>query len=179
MSDILLFGNFFISHAPLLHIISIYYSISFLLYMILQKLVYSDGHIHLVSRSTHTVHTPGVDLFTGLDTNSPKSHGQEPQMFTLDDLESLDGEDVIYHAVSTNKAPKTKSEQTPLQKILFYVSLASLFCCETFLTIMLIHRVRSPWIITIPLSIFVILGIFFLLRTRLSISQSEFLRKIL
>lgn len=179
MSDLFLFYNFFISHAPVIHLISIYYSLSFLLYIILQKLVYSDAHIHLISRSTHTILTPGVDVFTGLDKNGARSSGQEPQMFSLEDLESLDGSDILYQAVTTSKTTKVTNERTPLQKLIFYTILGLIFFTEILVTIMLVYRVRSIRIIIVPISIFIIIGIFFLLRTRLSNFQSEFLRKVL
>jgi len=127
----------------------------------------------------HTVLTPGVDMFTGLDTNGIRSIGQDPQMFSSEDIESIEGSDIIYQAVTTNKPSKLTTEDTPMKKILWYLTLGCIFCIETIATIILIYHVRSPWIIIVPISIPIILGIFFLLRTRLSVSQKENLKQIL
>jgi len=100
-------------------------------------------------------------------------------MFSVDELESMDGSDVIYQAVTTNKSPNPIPKQTPIQKFLWYTTLGCAFCIEILVTIILIYRVRSLWIIIVPISIPIILGIFFLLRTKLGVLQTEYLRKIL
>ncbi len=178
-SDLLFFSIFFLNRAPIIHLIAIYYSFSFLLFIYLQSQVYSDEHIHLISRSAHTVLTPGVDIFTGLDINGTRSTGEDPQMFSNDDVQSMDGSDIIYQAVTTNKSPKSPNEKTPLEKFLWYGTLACIFCIEAIVTIVLVYRVGSPWIIFVPLSIPIILGIFFLLRTKLGVLYLETLRKML
>jgi hypothetical protein len=179
MSDLLLFLGFPINRTPPIYLISIYYSFSFFLYICFQNLVYSDAHIHLISRSEHTVLTPGVDIFTGLDVDGKKSSGNDPQMFAVEDLEPMNVLDVIYQPLTTNKSSQLTPDQTPAQLFVWYAISTCIFCIETFITIMLIYRIGSPWIIFVPLSILLILGIFYLLRTRLGTLETETLRKIL
>ncbi len=175
----MLFLGFPIDRTPPIYLISIYYSFSFFLYICFQNLVYSDAHIYRISRSEHTVLTPGVDIFTGLDVNSKRSNGEDPQMFPVDDLESMNGIDVIYQPVTTNKSSQLQDESTLVQRFVWYAISTCIFCLEAFMIIMLSYRIGSPWIIFAPLSILLILGIFHLLRTRLDTLQSEALRKIL
>jgi hypothetical protein len=179
MSDTLLFASFYTFNDRYIYLITSYYAFSFFLFIYLQSIVYADSHIHLISRSAHTVLTPGVDLYTGLDSNGSRSSGQEPQMFSIDDLEAGDGTDVVYQPVTSNKPSQPPAEQTPMKRIVWYATLASIFSIETVLTIMLIYRAWPAWIILVPISIPAILGIFFLLRTKLNIMQTENLRKIL
>ncbi|CAF0841726.1 unnamed protein product [Rotaria sordida] len=162
-----------------LAMITSYYAFSFFLFMYLQSIVYSDSHIHLISRSAHTVLTPGVDIFTGLDANGARSTGQEPQMFSIDDLEPTDGTDVVYQPVTSNKPSQPIAEQTPMKRAVWYATLASIAGIEIVLTIMLVLRAWTPWIILVPVSIPALLGIFFLLRTKLNVLQTEQLRRIL
>jgi hypothetical protein len=100
-------------------------------------------------------------------------------MFSVDELESMDGSDIIYQAVTTNKSPNPIPEKTPIHKFVWYATLGCLFCIEIIITILLIYRVRSLWIIIVPISIPIIFSIFFLLRTKLGVLQTEYLRKIL
>jgi hypothetical protein len=162
-----------------IYLIFTYYSLTFSLFIYLQRMFYKDAHIHLISRSAHTIHTAGVDVFTGLDADGARSSGQEPQMFAIDDSELMNGIDIVYEPVTTNKSSKFTIEQTPLERFVWYTSLGFIFTLEILCTIILIYRAWSAWIICIPLSIPVILGIFFLLRTKLSVLQTEILRKIL
>jgi hypothetical protein len=179
MSDTLLFAWSYTVNANYLYLVTYYYAFSFTLFVYLQSIVYADSHIHLISRSAHTVLTPGVDIYTGLDANGARSSGQEPQMFSIDDLETGDGTDVVYQPVTSTKPSQPPVEQTPMKRFVWYATLASIVGIEIVLTIMLVVRAWSPWIVFVPLSIPVILGIFFLLRTRLNVIQTENLRKIL
>ncbi|CAF2389913.1 unnamed protein product [Rotaria sp. Silwood2] len=179
MSDIFLFSITIVNHSQLLILIAIYYSFSFFLFIILQTMIYNDEHIHLISRSAHAVLTPGVDIFTGLDINGVRSRGQDPEMFSIEDFEPMDGMNIIYLPVTTNKPSKQTVKQTSMEKFLGYAKLGCIFVIETIVTIILLYYVWSLWIIFIPISLLVIFGIFFLLRTRLSASQTENLKKIL
>lgn len=179
MSDIFLYFNISKNHIPSIHLISIYYSLSFYLFIYLQCIIYTDAHIHIISRSEHTVLTPGVDIFTGLDTNGIRSAGEDPQLFSIEDLESIDGNDIIYQSVITNKPSIKTTEQIQTKRCIWYIKLGWICCIEIISTIILIYHIRSLWIIFVPISIPVIFGIFFLLRTKLSVLQTESLRKIL
>ncbi|CAF3565322.1 unnamed protein product [Rotaria sordida] len=179
MSDTLLFASFYKTNERYFYLVTCYYAFSFFLFMYLQSIVYSDSHIHLISRSAHTVLTPGVDIFTGLDANGARSTGQEPQMFSIDDLEPTDGTDVVYQPVTSNKPSQPIAEQTPMKRAVWYATLASIAGIEIVLTIMLVLRAWTPWIILVPVSIPALLGIFFLLRTKLNVLQTEQLRRIL
>ncbi|CAF3481827.1 unnamed protein product [Rotaria sordida] len=179
MSDTLLFASFYKTNERYFYLVTSYYAFSFFLFMYLQSIVYSDSHIHLISRSAHTVLTPGVDIFTGLDANGARSTGQEPQMFSIDDLEPTDGTDVVYQPVTSNKPSQPIAEQTPMKRAVWYATLASIAGIEIVLTIMLVLRAWTPWIILVPVSIPALLGIFFLLRTKLNVLQTEQLRRIL
>lgn len=179
MSDTLLFASFYTYNERYFYLVASFYAFSFFLFMYLQSIVYADAHIHVISRSAHTVLTPGVDMYTGLDANGARSAGQDPQMFSIDDLEPADGTDVVYQPVTSNKTTAPRVEQTPLKRAIWYATLASIISIEVVLTIMLVVRAWSPWIILVPISIPAILGIFFLLRTKLNVLQIEYLRKIL
>jgi predicted RND superfamily exporter protein len=100
-------------------------------------------------------------------------------MFSIDEIESIDDSDIIYQAVTTNKSPDPTTEQISMKRFLWYTTVGCMFFIEALVTIILIYRVRSPWIMIVPISIPVVLGIFFLLRTKLSALQIECLRKIL
>lgn len=158
-----------------LYLITSYYSFSFLLHICFQYLIHNDAHIHSISRSTHTVLTPGVDIFTGLDANGKRSSGADPQMFSVEDADQMDDEDVIYQTVTTNKS----SEPSTRRKCLWYAPAGLIFALETLMTIVLIYRVASLWILFVPLSIVFILTIFYLIRTHFTPRQMEFLRQIL
>jgi hypothetical protein len=180
LSDTLLFASFYTVNARFVYLVTSYYGFSFFLFIYLQSIVYADAHIHLISRSAHTVLTPGVDIYTGLDANGTRASGQEPQMFSIDDLETPDGIDVVYQPVTADKSSSSMPvEQTPMKQFVRYATLASIFSIETILTIMLIYRAWSPWIIFVPISIPVVLGLFYLLRMKLNILQIENLRKVL
>ncbi len=179
MSDTLLFASFYTINERYAYLVTSYYAFSFFLFIYLQTLVYADSHIHLISRSAHTVLSPGVDVFTGLDANGVRSSGQEPQMFSIDDLEPGDSTDVVYQPVTSNKSSQPISEQPPMKRFVWYATLSSIVAIEIALTIMIVSRAWSPWIILLPISIPAILGIFFLLRTKLNVLQTEYLRKIL
>lgn len=179
MSDTLLFASFYAVNERYTYLVSSYYAFSFFLFIYLQSLVYADSNIHLISRSAHTVLTPGVDIFTGLDANGARSAGQDPQMFSIDDLEPADGTDIVYQPVTSNKPSQPISEQPPMKRIIWYATLGAIFGIEIVLTIMLVVRAWTPWIIFVPLSIPALLGVFFLLRTKLNIIQTENLRRIL
>ena len=179
MSDTLLFASFYTVNERFAYLIASYYAFSFFLFTYLQSVVYSDAHIHLISRSAHTVLTPGVDIYTGMDATGTRSSGDEPQMFSIDDLESPDGTDVVYQPVTSNKPSQSPMDQSPTKRIVWYATLASIFGIETALTIMLAYRTSTLWIIFVPLSIPVVLGFFYLLRMKLNIIQTEGLRKLL
>jgi hypothetical protein len=180
MSDTLLFAYFYkINENFTYYLVTSYYAFSFFLFMYLQSLVYSDSHIHLISRSAHTVMSPGVDIFTGLDANGARSTEQEPQMFSIDDLESGDGTDVVYQPVISNKPSQPINEQPPMKRIVWYATLATIVSIEIAVTAMVVLRASSPWIVLLIISIPVILGIFYLLRTKLNVLHTEYLRKIL
>lgn len=178
-SDGFLFFTLFMNQGQIIKLIAIYYSCSFNLFIWSQRLVLSDDHIHLISRSGHTVLTPGVDAFTGLDVNRSHDAGEDPQMFFMEDNEILDGIKAVYRPVTTNKEPKGKMPQTKLENIIWYIKIGLILCTEVALIIALVGYVWSLWIIMIPLTIFVILGIFFILRTRLNSSYLEILKAIL
>ena len=171
MSDILLFLDISKNHLPSINLISIYYSFSFYLFIYVQSIVYADAHIHIISRSEHTVLTPGVDIFTGLDTNI--------ELVSIGDGEPMDEDDIVYQSVIPNKSSLKTTEKIQMKRFVWYAILGWIFCIETICTVILIYHVRSPWIIFVPISIPFILGIFFLLRTKLSILQTETLRRIL
>ncbi|CAF1140136.1 unnamed protein product [Rotaria magnacalcarata] len=179
MSDTLLFASFYTVNERYPYLVTTYYAFSFFLFMYLQSIVYSDENVHLISRSAHTVLTPGFDVFTGPDSNGSRSLGQDPQMFSIDDLEPADGTDVVYQPVTSNKTSQPIAEQTPMKRAVWYATLASIIGIEIVLTIMLVVRAWSLWIILVPVSIPALLGVFFLLRTKLSVLQTEKLRKIL
>jgi hypothetical protein len=179
MSDTLLFARFYTLDQPYIYLVTSYYAFSFFLFMYLQSLVYADSHIHLISRSAHTVLAPGVEVFTGLDPNARQSPGHDPQMFSIDDLEPGDSTDVVYQPVTSNKTSQPLSEQTPMKRFVWYATLSSIVCIEIVLTVMIVTQVRSLWIILPPISIPIIIGIFSLLRTKLNVLQIEKLRKIL
>ncbi|CAF4616799.1 unnamed protein product, partial [Rotaria sp. Silwood2] len=153
MSDTLLFACFYTTNERYFYLVTSYYGFSFFLFIYLQSIVYADSHIHLISRSAHTVLTPGVDIFTGLDANGARSSGQDPQMFSIDDLEPSDGTDVVYQPVTSSKPSQASAEQTPMKRIVWYATLASIASIEVVLTIMLVMRAWSPWIIFVPISI--------------------------
>ncbi|CAF0717318.1 unnamed protein product [Adineta steineri] len=179
MSDTLLFASSYIFNENYFYLVTYYYAFSFFLFIYLQSIVYADSHIYLISRSAHTVLTPGVNLYTGLDATGARSSGQEPQMFSIDDLEPGDGTDVVYQPVTLNKPNEPIVEQTPMKRFVWYATLASIIGIEIVLTIMLILGAWSRWIVLVPISIPILLGIFFLLRTKLNVIQTENLRKIL
>jgi len=163
----------------IINLISIYYSLIFCLFISLQTIIYKDAHIHIISRSEHTVFTPGVDIFTGLDDKGIQNTGEDPQMFSVDDIESMHGSDVIYQSVTTNIPSNQTMEQTPMKRCVWYATLGWIFSFGIISTMMLFYHIRSLWIIFVPISVPVILGSFFLLRTKLSVLQTESLRKIL
>jgi hypothetical protein len=179
MSDTLLFASFYTVNENYTYLVTSYYAFSFFLFIYLQSLVYADSHIHLISRSAHTVLSPGVDIFTGLDANGTRSSGEDPQMFSIDDLEPGDSSDVVYQPVTSNKTSQPINTQPPMNRFVWYATLLSIVGIEIVLTIMIVVRAWSTWIILLPISIPVILGIFYLLRTKLNVLQTEFLRKIL
>ncbi|CAF0777207.1 unnamed protein product [Adineta ricciae] len=179
MSDTLFFASIYVSNENYFHLVLYYYAFSFFFYIYLQSIIHADSNIFIISRSAHTVLTPGVNLYTGLDATGVRSAGQEPQMFSIDDLETGDGTDVVYQPVTSTKPAVPTVEQTRMNQIVWYATLASIIAIEITLTIMLIVRAWSEWIILVPVSIPVVLGIFFLLRTRLSDFQKENLRKVL
>lgn len=179
MSDTLFFASAYTFNESYTQLVTYYYAFSFFLFIYLQSIVYADSHIYLISRSQHTVLTPGVNLYTGLDATGARATGQEPQMFSIDDLEGGDGTDVVYQPVTANKPGAPIAEQTPMKRFVWYATLASIIGIEIALTIMLVVRAWSAWIVLVPISIPVILGVFFLLRTRLTVVQTENLRKIL
>jgi len=179
MSDTLLFASFYTAKEHYIYLVTSYYAFSFFLFIYLQSLVYADSHIHLISRSAHTVLSPGVDIFTGLDTNGTRGSGEDPQMFSIDDLEQGEGTDVVYQPVTSNKSSQPISAQPPMNRFVWYATLSSIVGIEILLTIMIVVRASSLWIILLPIPIPVILGIFYLLRTKLNVLQTENLRKIL
>ena len=132
-----------------------------------------------MSRSAHTILTSGIDIFTGLDANGAKSTEQAPQMFSLEDMDSIDELDTMYKSATNNKSSVEAKERTPMQKIVWYATIGWIFCNETITTIVLVYHIGSLWIIFVPISILVILGIFFLLRTRLDVLQTENVKSIL
>jgi hypothetical protein len=81
--------------------------------------------------------------------------------------------------VTSGKSSQSPEDQTPTNRIIRFATLASIFSIETALTIMLVYRTRTAWIIFVPLSIPAVLGVFFLLRMKLNIIQAEGLRKLL
>jgi hypothetical protein len=100
-------------------------------------------------------------------------------MFSADDIESMNGSDIIYQSVTTNKPSNQTMEQTPMKRCVWYAKLGWIFSMGIISTFMLFYHIRSLWIIFVPISVPVILGSFFLLRTKLSVLQTESLRKIL
>jgi hypothetical protein len=179
MSDTLLFANFYTINERYLYLITTYYSLSFFLYIYIQSLIYADAHINLIYRSAHTVLAPGVDIFSGLESGAGRSPGQDPQMFSIDDLEQAEGTDVVYQPVTLNKPSQALNDQPPIKRVVWYATLASIVGIEIVLTIMISVRAWSPWIILVPVSIPAILGVFYLLRVRLNVLETESLRKIL
>ena len=179
MSDVLLFVSLPNARTTSIQLISIYYSLSFVLFVLLQNFVYYDEHIHLISRSAHTLLTPGVDLYTGIDVINSNKNAQESHTLPSYDVDQIDDEDIIYQKVTETKPLPTVAGQTLMQKFLWYAILACIFCIEAVATLILIYRVGSGWVIFVPLSIVFILGIFHVLRTKLPDSFSETLRKIL
>ncbi len=179
MGDMLLYFSISKNSIPIINLISIYYSLIFCLFISLQSITYKDAHIHIISRSEHTVFTPGVDIFTGLDDKGIQNTGEDPQMFSVDDIESMNGSDVIYQSVVTNKPSNETIEQTPMKICVWYATLGWIFCIGIVATTILFYHIRSLWIIFVPISVPVILGSFFLLRTKLRVLHAESLRKIL
>ncbi|CAF0781715.1 unnamed protein product [Rotaria sordida] len=179
MSDGFLFSITLANHSQLLKLIAVYYSFSLFLFIFLQTVIHNDEHIHLISRSTHAVLTPGVDIFTGLDINGVRSIEQDPQMFSIEDFELTNGMDIVYIPVTTNKSSIQTDEQTSMKKCVWHAKLGCIFVIEIIVTIILFGYIWSLWIIFVPISILVILGIFFLLRTRLSDLQTNHLKNIL
>ena len=179
MSDTLLFAYFYTINERYFYLVTTYYSITYFLFIYIQSLVYADAHINLIYRSAHTVLARGVDVFSGIESSGGRSSGQDPQMFSIDDPEQADGTDVIYQPVTSNKQSQALSDQPPIKRFVWYATLASIVGIEIVLTIMIVLRAWTPWIILVPVSIPAILGIFYLLRVRLSDVQSESLRKIL
>ena len=114
-------------------------------------------------------------MFTGLDVDGKRSSGDDPQMFSNGDLENMEEEDVVYQAVTIDKPSKP-----PVMKNYFLYGLSGLiFFLECVMTVILIYRIASPWAMVVPLSIFIVLVIFFFIRTRLNAEQTEILRKFL
>lgn len=175
LSDFFLFISLPENRSSIIPHISLYFSFSFLLYICYQHLIHHDAHIHLISRSAHTVLTPGVDMFTGLDVDGKRSSGDDPQMFSIEDGEPMDEEDVVYQAVTIRNPPKPRTTQT----CLLYGLAGMIFSLECLITMILIYRIASPWIIFAPLSIVLVLVIFYFIRTCLNPQQTEILRKIL
>jgi hypothetical protein len=179
MSETLFFAYTYTTKDRFVYLVTSYYAFSFFLFIYLQSLVYSDAHIHLISRSAHTILTPGVDIFTGLDANGARGSGQDPQMFSIDDIETPEGTDIVYQPVTAEKMSRSVIPEPPMKRIIWYATLAGIFAIETILTMMLIYRAWSAWIILVPLSIPAVLGVFFFLRIRLNVLQIESLRKVL
>ena len=180
MSDTLLFAYFYAIHGPYTYLVTSYYAFSFFLFIYLQIIVYTDSNAGLIVRSEHTVLAPGFDVLAGIDSNNAHSTGQEPTMFSIDEVEPTpDVADVIYQPVTSNKSYQLNAEQPLMKRTVWYLTLASIASIEIILTIMLVNRTWTPWIILVPISIPGIFGIFFLLRTRLSNLQTEYLRKFL
>lgn len=179
MSDTLLFASSYAINERYAYLVTTYLAFSFFLFMYLQSLVYADSHIHLISRSAHTVLAPSIEVSTGLDPSNNFNSSQEPQMFSIDDLEPVDGTNVVYQPVTSNSASQSVEEQTPMKRLVWYATLSSIVGIEIALTIMIVVRAWSISIILLPISIPLILGVFYLLRTKLNVFQDEFLRKIL
>lgn len=179
MSDTLLFASSYTIYERYSYLVTSYLAFSFFLFMYLQSLVYTDSHIHLISRSAHTVLAPSVEISTGLEPNTNSNSNQEPQMFSIDDLEPIDGTNIVYQPVTSNTGSRSMEEKTPRERLIWYATLASIAGIEIALTIMIVVRAWSPWIVLLPISIPFILGVFYLLRTKLNVFQDEFLRKIL
>ncbi|CAF3451414.1 unnamed protein product [Rotaria socialis] len=177
MSDCFLFLTMKINHCQIIQYISLYYSFSFVLFICIQSTIYTDENIHLISRSSHTVLTPGIDMFTGLDISRVDSIGQDPQMFAIDDLELVDGSSIIYQPITTNKSSTQKKKQTR-QKCVWYAQLGFIILMEVAVTVILIDYVWSSWIIFIPISIPVIF-VFLLLRTKLRLFPTKNFKTIL
>ena len=179
MSDTLLFASSYTINERYAYLVTSYLAFSFFLFMYLQSLVYADSHMHLITRSKHTVLAPSVEISTGLDSNTNPNSGQDPQMFSIDDLEPIDSTNIVYQPVTSNTAHPTGEQQPPMKRIVWYATLSSIVTIQIALTIMVVIRAWTPWIILLPISIPVVLGVFYLLRTKLITSQEEFLRKIL
>jgi len=178
MSDTLLFASFYTINDRYAYLVTSYYAFSFFLFMYLQSLVYADSHIHVIARSAHTVLSPGIDIVSAADS-SPRNIADEPQMFSIDDLEPSDSTDVVYQPVTSNRSGLPINQQPPMNRFVWYATLSSIVGIEIVLTIMVVIRAWSPWIVLLPISIPVILGVFYLLRTQLNDMQIEYLRKIL
>ncbi|CAF1020699.1 unnamed protein product [Adineta steineri] len=179
LSDIFLFYYIVITTNSLIHSISIYYCCSFDLYILLQSIVYVDADIHIISRSDHTVLTPGIDILHDLESGETRNVEKDSEMYHNDDVESIDGSDIIYQKVTTNKSPIPATRRAPMNTFSWYASVGWIIFVEILLTLSLINHVRSLWVIIIPLAFPVILGIFFLIRTKLNVLSLETLRKIL
>lgn len=119
-----------------------------------------------------------MDIFAGLDASGKRGSGTDPQMFSVDDGEPMDDEDVIYQTMTTDKQRET-TRTTPGQICLWYGLSGLIFILETLMTIALIYRIASLWVLFIPLSIVFLLTIFYLIRTHFTVRQMEFLRQIL
>lgn len=179
MSSALFFASYYTFWESYTYLIGSYYAFSLFLFIYLQSIAYTDDNIHVISRSSHTVLTAGVDIYTGLDANGLQTSGQDPQMFSIDDLENPDATDVVYQPVTSNKSGQSPADQNPMKNYIRYGTLASIFAIETALTIMLIFRVRTPFIIFVPISIAAVLALFYFLRVKLRDIQTELLRRIL
>lgn len=179
MSDTLLFASSYTINERYTYLVTSYLAFSFFLFMYLQSLVYTDSHMHVIIRSKHTVLAPGMEVSTGPDSTINPNSGQEPQMFSIDDLEPTDNANIVYQPVTSHSTSPSGEQQTPMKRIVWYATLSSIVTIQIALTIMVVVRAWSPWVILLPISIPVVLGVFYLLRTKLLTPQEDFLRKIL
>jgi hypothetical protein len=131
---------------------------------------YLDAHIYTISRIKHTTRKPDDDTSTKLDTTRTSAK------VSLQKSESLDADDdIIYQPVTTTESSIPKDEEP----VWYAIGFGAILCIDIVFTILFIYRAWTPWIISIPISIPVILYALFLLRTKLGASKIESLRKIL
>ena len=175
LSNALLFASYYTYAPTFTYLVATYYALSFFLFLYLQSVMFNDENNHVISRSAHTVVIPGVDVYTGIDGNGTASSGQEPTMFSIDDLEASDGTDVVYQPMTSNKS----NESEPMKGFIRNATLVSIFVIQVISTMMLIYRAWTAWIIFVPLSIPAIIGLFYFLRTTLNDIQIENLKRIL
>ncbi|CAF0872948.1 unnamed protein product, partial [Didymodactylos carnosus] len=65
LSYSLFFASYYVTTDYVGYLISSYYTLTFFWILWLQGIIFPDQYIHQISRSAHTVLTPGIDIYTG------------------------------------------------------------------------------------------------------------------